>query len=205
MAMQSVNPATGETLASFEEHTEDQVQGILSEVMGAFPGWRDQTFAQRGAVMRRAGAYLREQKPRFARMITEEMGKPIVQAEGEIEKCAWTCEFYADNAETMLADRSVSTTARESYVAFDPLGPVLAVMPWNFPFWQVIRFAAPTLMAGNVAMLKHASNVPQCALAVEEVFQEAGFPSGVFRTLLVGGSRVDALIADKRIRGVSLT
>jgi succinate-semialdehyde dehydrogenase/glutarate-semialdehyde dehydrogenase len=203
--MQSTNPATGEVLASFEEHTPEQVEAILSEVKSAFPSWRDQRIGQRAEAMHGAAAYLREHKARFGRMITLEMGKPIVQAEAEIEKCALTCDFYADNAATMLGDRAVASSARESYVVFDPLGIILAVMPWNFPFWQVIRFAAPTLMAGNVAVLKHASNVPQCALAIEEVFQEAGFPTGVFRTLLVGGSRVDGLIADDRVRGVSLT
>src|SRR3954454_12454409 len=162
MAMESMNPATEEVLASFEEHSDEQVEEILAEVARAFPDWRGRGFAERSDCMRRAAAYLRQHKERFGRLITLEMGKPIVQAEAEIEKCAWTCEFYAENAESMLADRPVSTTARESYVAFDPLGPILAVMPWNFPFWQVLRFAAPTLMAGNVAMLKHASNVPQC-------------------------------------------
>jgi len=205
MAMQSINPATGEVLATFEEHSDAQVDAILTEVAREYPNWRNRSFRDRGAAMMRAGDYLRAQKARFAQLITVEMGKPIVQAEGEIEKCAWACDYYAEHAAEYLADRPVATTARDSYVAFDPLGPILAVMPWNFPFWQVFRFAAPTLMAGNVAVLKHASNVPQCALAIEEVFQETGFPAGVFRTLLVSSRSVERIIADDRIRGVSLT
>ncbi|HZT07677.1 MAG TPA: NAD-dependent succinate-semialdehyde dehydrogenase [Chloroflexota bacterium] len=203
--MQSINPATGEVLATFEEHSDAQVDAILTEVAREYPNWRNRSFRDRGAAMMRAGDYLRAQKARFAQLITVEMGKPIVQAEGEIEKCAWACDYYAEHAAEYLADRPVATTARDSYVAFDPLGPILAVMPWNFPFWQVFRFAAPTLMAGNVAVLKHASNVPQCALAIEEVFQETGFPAGVFRTLLVSSRSVERIIADDRIRGVSLT
>ncbi len=155
--------------------------------------------------MRRAAELLRSRKERYAGLITAEMGKPITQAEAEVEKCAWVCEYFADHAERFLARRPAQTNARLSYVAFEPLGLVLAVMPWNFPFWQVFRFAAPTLMAGNTAVLKHASNVPQCALAIEEVFRDAGFPRGALRTVLVPGGAVEAIIDDPRVRAVTLT
>jgi len=205
MTVKSINPATEEVLAVYDEFTAEQVDQALEQVAAAFPVWRRLSFEERGEHMRRAGAYLRQHKDRFARLITLEMGKPITQAEAEIEKCAWNCEFYADNAAQLLADRHVQTNARDSYVAFGPLGVVLAVMPWNFPFWQVIRAAAPALMAGNTAVLKHSSNVPQCALAVEEIFNEVGFPQGVFRTLLIPSSAVDGVIADDRVRAVTLT
>ena len=150
-------------------------------------------------------ARLRDQRRRYAELITQEMGKPIKQAEAEIEKCAWNCEFYAEHAESILASEAIESDATESYVEFPPLGPVLAVMPWNFPFWQLFRFAAPALMAGNVALLKHASNVPGCALAIEDAFRAAGLPDSVFRTLLVGGERVAALVDDPRVVAVTLT
>ena len=155
--------------------------------------------------MRRLAALLRERADRYGRLITIEMGKPITEAKAELEKCAWGAEHYADNAARYLADEVIETTAQRSLVAFQPLGIVLAVMPWNFPFWQVIRFAAPALMAGNAAVLKHASNVPQCALAIEEVIRDAGFPEGLLRTVLVSGSAVEPVIADPRIRAVTLT
>ncbi len=205
MTIRSINPATGETTATFEEYSPDAVERALEATTAAFPDWRSRTFANRADLLRGAAAYLREHKSRFARIITTEMGKPITQAEAEIEKCAWCCDYYAENAERFLADREVATNAQRSLVAFEPLGPILAVMPWNFPFWQVIRFAAPALAAGNVALLKHASNVPQSALALEEVFQESGFPEGVFRTLLISSDMVEDVIADRRIRAVTLT
>jgi succinate-semialdehyde dehydrogenase/glutarate-semialdehyde dehydrogenase len=205
MAIESVNPATEETLATYTEFTAAQVEEALAQTAAAFPGWRRTPVSTRSDLMRKAAAYLREHKDRFARLITLEMGKPITQAEGEIEKCAWNCDFYAEAAEGFLAPRPIATNARESYVAFEPLGVVLAVMPWNFPFWQLFRFGAPAIMAGNTVALKHASNVPQCALAIEEVFQEAGFPAGVLRTLLVPGSGVESLIGDSRVRAVTLT
>ena len=155
--------------------------------------------------MREAAQILRTRRAEYARTMTTEMGKPIVQAEAEVDKCAWVCEYYADHAEAFLAEQARETEASRSYVRFDPLGPVLAVMPWNFPFWQVFRFAAPALMAGNAGVLKHASNVPRCALAIEEVFREAGFPRGLFSTVLVGSSAVAALIANPRIVAVTLT
>jgi succinate-semialdehyde dehydrogenase / glutarate-semialdehyde dehydrogenase len=205
MAMHSINPASGETLASFEEHSPGEVERSLATAAAAFPAWRARPLRERSELLRRAAGYLREHKARFGRLITVEMGKPITQAEAEVEKCAWNCEFYADSAESFLADREVTTNAQRSLVAFEPLGPILAVMPWNFPFWQVFRFAAPSLAAGNVAVLKHASNVPQCALAIEEVFQESGFPEGVFRTLLISSSAVESVIVDDRVRAVTLT
>ncbi len=205
MAFRSINPATEEVEATFEEHSDEEVDAALSEVANAFSRWRKVPFKERATRMRAAAAFLRASKPRLAGLITAEMGKPLRQSEAELEKCAWCCEFYAEHAAEFLADRSVPSAATSSYVAFDPLGPVLAVMPWNFPFWQVFRFAAPALMAGNTAVLKHAANVPRCALAIEEVFREAGFPAGAFRTLLIASSRVAAIVADERIQAVTLT
>jgi len=205
MAIQSIDPTTEEVLANFDEYTPRQVDQALAEAAAAFPAWRERSFAERGDLMRRAASVLRENKERYARLLTLEMGKPITQAEAEIEKCAWNCDFYAESAERFLTSEHIATNARDSYVAFEPLGVILAVMPWNFPFWQVIRFAAPALMAGNTAVLKHASNVPQSALAIEELFRESGFPSGVFRTLLVSSGQVESIIADDRVRAVTLT
>jgi succinate-semialdehyde dehydrogenase / glutarate-semialdehyde dehydrogenase len=204
-AIESINPATEEVIATFEQFTPAQVEQALAEADAAFRQWRRQSFAERSSAMRRAAELLRQRKERYAGLITAEMGKPITQAEAEVEKCAWVCEYFADHAERFLARRPAQTNARLSYVAFEPLGVVLAVMPWNFPFWQVFRFAAPTLMAGNTAVLKHASNVPQCALAIEEVFRDAGFPRGVLRTVLVPGGAVEAIIDDPRVGAVTLT
>ncbi|MBI2911063.1 MAG: NAD-dependent succinate-semialdehyde dehydrogenase [Chloroflexi bacterium] len=205
MAMQSINPATEEVLATFEELSPAQVDRALDISTAAFGHWRHTTFAERSRPVRAAAAYLRQHEARLAGLMTAEMGKPIVEAEAEVEKCAWNCEFYAENAERFLASERIPSSASESYVAFEPLGPILAIMPWNFPFWQVFRFAAPALMAGNACLLKHASNVPQCALAIEEVFRGAGLPDGVFQTLLVPGSAVDTLIEDHRVQAATLT
>ncbi|HZU06729.1 MAG TPA: NAD-dependent succinate-semialdehyde dehydrogenase [Chloroflexota bacterium] len=205
MAIQSINPATEEVLATFEEFTPAQIDAALAQAATAFQEWRRASFAERAALLRRAAERLRAEKARYAGLITDEMGKPIVEAEAEIEKCAWNCEYYAENGARFLADEPVATGARASYVAFEPLGVVLAIMPWNFPFWQVFRAAVPALMAGNTCLLKHASNVPQCALAVEEVFRAAGFPPGVFQTLLIPSSAVETLIADDRVQAVTLT
>jgi succinate-semialdehyde dehydrogenase/glutarate-semialdehyde dehydrogenase len=201
----SINPATGEVLARFDPFTQDEVDHALDEAQDAFLAWRERSFAERAIPMRRLAALLRERADRYARLITLEMGKPIAEARAELEKCAWGCEHYAEHAARYLADEVVTTNAKKSLVAFQPLGIVLAVMPWNFPFWQVIRFAAPALMAGNAAVLKHASNVPQCALAIEEVFRDAGFPEGLLRTLLLAGSQVEPVIDDVRVRAVTLT
>jgi acyl-CoA reductase-like NAD-dependent aldehyde dehydrogenase len=203
--IESINPATGEVLDRYDEFSEQRMDDALNEVTATFRSWRDTSFEERAELMRNAAGYLRNNVDRFAGLITAEMGKPIAEAEAEIKKCAWNCDFYAENAATFLADDPVATNARESFVAYEPLGAVLAIMPWNYPFWQVLRFAAPALMAGNVAVLKHASNVPGCALAIEEIFRNCGFPDGVFRTLLVSARRVDALIGDDRIAAITLT
>ncbi len=205
MVIKSINPATEEVVATFEEFTPEQTEQALAEAEVTFRQWRRTDLAERAKLVRRAAEVLHESEDRYAGLITAEMGKPITAAEAEIEKCAWTCDFFADNAERFLADQPVRTNAYDSYVHFEPLGVVLAVMPWNFPFWQVFRFAAPALMAGNTIVLKHASNVPQCALAIEEVFHEAGLPPGAFRTLLIPGSAVESIINDRRVRAVTLT
>src|SRR6266508_209387 len=173
MSLQSINPTTGEVIETFEETSPHELERVLEGAHRAFLEWRSAGFATRGQVMRRAAAILKARKADHARAMTLEMGKPIGQAEAEVEKCALTCEYYAEHAEAFLAEQPRETEASRSYVRFDPLGPVLAVMPWNFPFWQVFRFAAPALMAGNVAVLKHASNVSRCALRIEEVFRDA--------------------------------
>ncbi len=201
----SINPATGEVLARFDPFTQDEVEHALDEAQDAFVAWSERSFEERAVPMRRLAALLRERADRYGRLITLEMGKPIVEARAELEKCALGCEHYAEHAARYLADEVIPTNAKKSFVAFQPLGIVLAVMPWNFPFWQVIRFAAPAFMAGNAAVLKHASNVPQCALAIEEVFRDAGFPEGLLRTLLLAGSQVEPVIDDVRVRAVTLT
>ena len=205
MSIQSVNPATGEVLETLEPTSPAQIDTILARAHAAFTEWRGEPFARRSALMRAAARELRARKDEYALTMTREMGKPIVQSEAEVEKCAGTCDYYAEHAEAFLAEQVRETDASRSYVRFDPLGVVLAVMPWNFPFWQVFRFAAPGLMAGNAGVLKHASNVPRCALAIEEVFRRAGFPEGLFRTVLVDSGAVKGLIADPRIVAVTLT
>jgi succinate-semialdehyde dehydrogenase/glutarate-semialdehyde dehydrogenase len=205
MSIQSVNPATGEILATFTETSDGELERVLANSHAAFLGWRTVPFAARAGRMRAAARVLLARKTEYARTMTLEMGKPIVQGEAEVEKCASACEYYAEHAEAYLAEQPRATDASKSYVRFDPLGPVLAVMPWNFPFWQVFRFAAPALMAGNGGVLKHASNVPRCALAIGEVFRDADFPSGLFSTVLVSPAKVAALIADPRIVAVTLT
>jgi succinate-semialdehyde dehydrogenase/glutarate-semialdehyde dehydrogenase len=201
----SINPANGEVLRGFDEASDQQVEQTLANAEAAFQGWRRTPFSERSRKMADVGAVLRRQRDDYARLITLEMGKPIAQSEAEIDKCAWNCDYYAENAERFLADEPMPSNARESYVEFPPLGTVLAIMPWNFPFWQLFRFAAPALMAGNTAILKHASNVPQCALAIEEVFREAGFPDGIFRNLLLSGARTGRVLEDSRIKAVTLT
>lgn len=205
IVIESINPATEEVLATFDELNPEQVESAIIAAHQAWRSWSRTSWSERGQIMHGVASYLRESKPRFARLITLEMGKPIVEAEAEIEKCALACAFYADNAERFLSAEPVKTNATESYVAYEPLGIVLAVMPWNFPFWQVFRFAAPALMAGNTALLKHASNVPQCSLAIEEAFRMSGLPDGTFRSLLVKGPAVERIIEDPRVKAVSLT
>lgn len=203
--MQSINPATEEVLKSFEPHSKEQIEETLQIAAATFHQWRKTSFGERAALVRRAAANLRQHAARLAGIITAEMGKPIVEAEAEIEKCALNCDYYAENAPRFLGDDERPSNASQSYIQYPPLGVVLAIMPWNFPFWQVFRFAAPALMAGNTGILKHASNVPQCALAIEEVFRAAGFPEGTFRTLLVPGSEVVPLIESAQIAAVTLT
>ncbi len=205
MPIATINPATGETLQTFESLTQSQLDEKLELAANTFRTYRSTSFAEREALMLRAAEILESDKSRLAQLMTIEMGKPIKGAGQEIEKCALVCRYYAETAKRHLADQTVETNASRSYVHFQPIGPVLAVMPWNFPFWQVFRFAAPALMAGNVGLLKHASNVPQCALAIEEVFRQAGFPDGAFQTLLIGSDLVESVIKDRRVAAATLT
>ena len=205
MPIATVNPATGETLKTFKAHTSEEVNQKLSRAVAAYDAHRLTSFADRANKMRRAGEILIERKEELGRMMTTEMGKPFKAGIAEAEKCASACFFYADEAADMLEPIEVDTKGGRGIVYFQPIGPVLAVMPWNFPFWQVFRFVAPALMAGNVGLLKHSSNVPQCALAIEEILLAAGFPEGVFQTLLIGSSEVAGIIADNRIAAVTLT
>jgi len=205
MAIASINPATGETIKTFEPLSESQVDEKLQRAAETYASYRRTSFAERAGWMMRAAEILETEKRDFARLMTTEMGKPIAGAVGEAEKCALVCRYYAETAEHHLADQVVETNAAKSYVRFQPLGPVLAVMPWNFPFWQVFRFAAPALMAGNVGLLKHSSNVPQCALAIEDIFLRAGFPEGAFQTLLIGSEPVARVLEDTRVAAATLT
>jgi len=205
MAFTSINPATGEQLREYPSWSSEELEKALAAVAGASSGWKAKCIDERSALMSRAAEVLRKRRDELAGLITQEMGKLFKEAQGEIDKCAWVCDYYADNGPAFLADETIETDAGKSLVAYQPLGTVLAVMPWNFPFWQVFRFAAPALVAGNTGVLKHASNVPQCALAIESVFCEAGFPENVFRTLMIGASQVKAVIEDRRIHAVTLT
>jgi succinate-semialdehyde dehydrogenase/glutarate-semialdehyde dehydrogenase len=203
--MQSINPATEESLARFDLYGDKQVDAHLDVAIDAQRAWRKKSVARRKALLTQLAIVLRQNKERYARLITLEMGKPIEEARAEIEKCVLTSGFYADHTESFLAAEQVASSARDSRVVFDPLGLLLAVMPWNYPFWQAMRAAVPAITVGNGVVLKHASNVPQCALALEEAFKNAGAPAGLFTTLLVGSESVDSLIADKRIAAVTFT
>jgi succinate-semialdehyde dehydrogenase/glutarate-semialdehyde dehydrogenase len=205
MAIASVNPATGKTVQKFEETTDAELEIKLGRAVNAFEVQRKTSFAERAEKMRKAAEILDRDKRAYGQMMTEEMGKTFKSAIAEAEKCAVACRYYAENAEAFLRDEPVKTEATSSYIRYLPLGPVLAIMPWNFPFWQVMRFAAPALMAGNVGLLKHASNVPRCALALEELFVKAGFVDGAFQTLLLESKRVAHVIDDPRIKAVTLT
>src|SRR5919109_728194 len=196
MAIATVNPATGQVLKTFESLSDAQLEVKLQKAADTFLSYRKTPFVERARLMLNAGAILEKEKETYARVMTTEMGKTFRSAVDEAAKCAWVCRYYAENAERFLADEVVETTAKRSYIRYLPLGPVLAIMPWNFPFWQVFRFAAPALMAGNTGLLKHASNVPRCALAIEEIFLRAGFAEGVFQTLLIGSRRVERVIKD---------
>src|SRR5678809_63894 len=205
MGIASINPATGETLKTFEALTNDQIETKLQLAADTFKKYRHTSFEQRAEIMSKAADILESEQQQLGTIMTTEMGNPLKAAIAEAENCALVCRYYAENAQKHLADQLVETNAAKSYVRFQPLGPVLAVMPWNFPFWQVFRFAAPALMAGNVGLLKHASNVPQCALAIEDVFRRAGFPEGTFQTLLIGSEAVEAILIDKRVVAATLT
>jgi succinate-semialdehyde dehydrogenase/glutarate-semialdehyde dehydrogenase len=205
MTIRSINPATGETIREYEETVPRDVERIVAGCHAAFLDWRRTSFVERARLVRTAGSLLRSRSEDFARLMAAEMGKVLREGRAEVEKCATVCDYYAENAERFLSDEPVGTDAAKSFVAFRPLGVVLAVMPWNFPFWQVFRFAAPALMAGNVGILKHASNVPGCALAIERVFADAGFPENAFRTVLVGGKRVGPIIENPLVKAVTLT
>src|SRR5216117_1652888 len=205
MTVASINPTTGETLETFAETTPAALERVLDQALAAYQSWSRCSYEQRAQAMREAGRLLRERKTQHARTMALEMGEPLMQGEAEAEKCAWVCDYYAEHAERFLADEPRETDASKAFVRFDPIGPVLAIMPWNFPFWQVFRFAAPALMAGNAGLLKHAPNVTRCALGIEAIFQEAGFPEGLFRALILSNEAAATVIADPRVRAVTLT
>ena len=205
MSLVTINPATGATVQTYDEMTAGELAAVLSAVRHEFDAWRRTSMDDRATLMRRAAQLLKERAESYGRLMATEMGKPVAQGKGEAEKCAWVCEYYADNAAQFLADIPAPTDASKSYVTFNPLGVVLAVMPWNFPFWQVLRFAAPALMAGNTALLKHAANVTGSALAIETLFKDAGFPPNVFRTLRITSGHVADVIRSPSVAAVTLT
>ena len=205
MALVSINPATDEIIMEYEEMPPEEVWSVTEKTHQAFLSWRNTPFSERAILMKRAAQVLHSRSEEYARLMVAEMGKPITGARAEVDKCAWGCEYYADNAESFLQPEVIQTDADRSFVTFQPLGVILAVMPWNFPFWQVFRFAAPALMAGNTALLKHASNVPGCVLAIEDLFRTAGFPENVFRALLIGSNRVSPIIENPLVKAVTLT
>ena len=205
MAIVTIDPSTGQTLRTFTALTDSEIEPKLRLAAETFPAFRQRTFAERAAMMNNAAAILDSEKETFARVMTEEMGKTFRSAVDEVVKCAWACRYYAEHAERFLADEVVETNASRSYIHYQPMGVILAVMPWNFPFWQVFRFIAPSLMAGNVGLLKHASNVPQCALLIEDILLRAGFPAGAFQTLLIGAKQVEPILLDPRVAAATLT
>lgn len=203
--LQSINPANEELIKEYSEMSDEKVSKILNQANSSYQEWKQTSFNHRSGLMKNSAKILRDRKDELARLMTLEMGKPILQSKAEVEKCAWVCDYYADNAEKFLSNEIVKTEFSKSYVSYQPLGVILAVMPWNFPFWQVFRFAAPTLMAGNAGVLKHSSNVMGCALAIEEVFLKAGFPENLFRTLVISSKKVEAVIRNRNIQAVTLT
>jgi len=205
MAIASINPATGELTKRFEAHSDAEIEAALARAASAFEKHRRSSFASRAAKLQRAAEILEKDSDQFARIITSEMGKLFRGSIEEIEKCARGCRYYAEHGEKFLTEQSVSSDAARSLIRYEPLGIILAIMPWNFPFWQVFRFAAPALMAGNVGLLKHASNVPQCALAIEKIFRDAGFEDGIFQTLLIENETVEKIIRDPRVKAITLT
>lgn len=201
----STNPYTGEKISSHKELTKKEIENALHAAHERFGTWKKTSFKERSGLLIKAAKELRDNKKEYAETITREMGKPITQSLSEIEKCAWVCEYYAENAEEQLAQETIETDAHKSYISYEPIGVVLAVMPWNFPFWQVFRFAAPALMAGNIGILKHASNVMESGNNIQKVFERAGFPQGCFQNLPIGSDKVEDIIKDKRVRAVTLT
>jgi succinate-semialdehyde dehydrogenase / glutarate-semialdehyde dehydrogenase len=205
MGIATINPATGETLKTFEALTDREIATRLDLAIQAFEHYRRTSLAQRSHWLNQAAQILTDDRQKYGELMTLEMGKPLKAAIAEVEKCAWVCRYYAEHGAEMLADTPIATDASSSFVRYQPMGTILAVMPWNFPFWQVFRFIAPAMMVGNVGLLKHASNVPQCALAIAEIMQQAGFPEGVFQTLLVGADKVAGIMADDRVKAATLT
>src|ERR1043166_276602 len=203
--MKSIDPATGAVVQTYSGHTDAEIQNALERAVAAQRAWRELRFAERAGPLRRAAAILRRDKEQHVTLMAREMGKPIEQGRAEIEKCALACDYFAEHAEKFLVAEHIATDATRSYVLFQPLGVLLAIMPWNFPFWQVFRAAAPSLMAGNAVALKHASNVSGCALAIAEIFREAALPANLFTVLLVSSQRVEKLIANPAIAAVTLT
>jgi succinate-semialdehyde dehydrogenase/glutarate-semialdehyde dehydrogenase len=204
--MERTNPATGESLEPIPDDSEEEVDAALDRAHETFESWKGVSVQKRQQLLASAGEVLRENADEYAELMTEEMGKPIGAAVSEVEKCAWVCDYYAENADEHLQDDHLGSEPHaETYVSYEPLGPILAIMPWNFPFWQVFRFAAPHLTSGNVGLLKHASNVPGCAQAIQEVFEQAGYPEGVFQSLIVHSDQVEEIIEDDRVRAVTLT
>ena len=203
--IESKNPANNKIINTYNEMTSEESAKIISLLDDSFSVWKETTFSDRSELMKNAAKILRENSEEYAVLMTSEMGKPIKQSRAEVEKCAWVCDYYSENAEKILADEIIKTEATKSYVSYQPLGVILAIMPWNFPFWQVFRFAAPNLMAGNAGLLKHASNVSGCALAIEDVFSKAGFPKSIFRTLLVKSKNINEIISNKKIKAITLT
>ncbi|MBI3117539.1 MAG: NAD-dependent succinate-semialdehyde dehydrogenase [Candidatus Hydrogenedentes bacterium] len=205
MPIESLNPATGQRIQQYEEMAPGEVDRIIGAAHAAFPAWRAKSFEERGVYLKKTAEILRQRKEEWGKLMVVEMGKTLAAAVAEVDKCAWVCDFYAEKAKEFLAPELVETDASKSFITYQPFGVMLAIMPWNFPFWQVYRFAAPALMAGNCGLLKHASNVPGCALAIEESFREAGLPDNVFRTLLIGSKQVNAVLEHPHLKGVSLT
>lgn len=205
MAIESRNPFNNELIKTFEEETDDQVLKKIDLAQETYQNWKSSNFTHRKELMLKTAVLLRDRKEQYAHLMTQEMGKAKREAIAEIEKCALACDYYAENAEQFLSNKKLEVPEGEAYLAHDPIGIVLAIMPWNFPFWQVFRFVAPNLMAGNVGLLKHASNVPQCALAIEEVLTDAGFPKGCFQTLLISSSKVNMILDDERVKATTLT
>jgi succinate-semialdehyde dehydrogenase/glutarate-semialdehyde dehydrogenase len=205
LAISTISPVTGEEIKSFDELTEDQIDQKLQLAADTFREYRKTSFEERSRMMIKAAEILEDEAEEFGRIMTTEMGKTLASAIAEAKKCALGCRYYAENAQKFMADEDIELEGAKTFIRYQPIGPVLAIMPWNFPFWQVFRFAAPALMAGNVGLLKHASNVPQCALAIEDILHRAGFPEGAFQTLLIGSSKVQAVIDDPRVRAATLT